>query len=277
MTNIMMSAGLARSSTPRPLDGKVAVVTGSTSGIGLGIATELAAAGAMIVLNGFGDPIEIEKLCHVLGARHDVPVRYDDADMSDAGAIRDMVERVGRSFGPVDILVNNAGIQHVAPVEEFPPEKWDAILAINLSAAFHATRAVLPEMKRRGFGRIINIASAHGLIASPFKSAYVAAKHGVVGLTKVVALEAAEHGVTCNAVCPGYVWTPLVEKQVEAQAKAHGISREEVIRKVFLAEQPTRRFATVEEIAGVVVFLCGSAAASVTGVALPVDGGWTAH
>ena len=261
----------------------MAVVTGSTSGIGLGIATELAAAGAMIVLNGFGDPIEIEKLCHVLGARHDVPVRYDDADMSDAGAIRDMVERVGRSFGPVDILVNNAGIQHVAPVEEFPPEKWDAILAINLSAAFHAMRAVLPEMKRRGFGRIVNIASAHGLIASPFKSAYVAAKHGVVGLTKVVALEAAEHGVTCNAVCPGYVWTPLVEKQVEAQAKgggaaqAHGISREEVIRKVFLAEQPTRRFATVEEIAGTVVFLCGSAAASVTGVALPVDGGWTAH
>ena len=157
---------------------------------------------------------------------------------------------VGRSFGPVDILVNNAGIQHVAPVEEFPPEKWDAILAINLSAAFHATRAVLPEMKRRGFGRIVNIASAHGLIASPFKSAYVAAKHGVVGLTKVVALEAAEHGVTCNAVCPGYVWTPLVEKQVEGQAKAHGISRDEVIRKVFLAEQPTRRFATVEEIAG---------------------------
>jgi 3-hydroxybutyrate dehydrogenase len=197
--------------------------------------------------------------------------------MSDPGAILDMVARVGRSFGPVDILVNNAGIQHVAPVEEFPPEKWDAILAINLSAAFHATRAVLPEMKRRGFGRIVNIASAHGLIASPFKSAYAAAKHGVVGLTKVVALEAAEHGVTCNAVCPGYVWTPLVEKQVEGQAKAHGISRDEVIRKVFLAEQPTKRFATVEEIAATVVFLCGEAANSITGVALPVDGGWTAH
>ncbi len=162
-------------------------------------------------------------------------------------------------------------------MEEFPPEKWDAILAINLSAAFHATRAVLPEMKRRGFGRIVNIASAHGLIGSPFKSAYVAAKHGVVGLTKVVALEAAEHGVTCNAVCPGYVWTPLVEKQVEGQAKAHGISRDEVIRKVFLAEQPTKRFATVEEIAATVVFLCGQAAGSITGVALPVDGGWTAH
>ena len=274
---IMTSAGLARADAPRSLDGKVAMVTGSTSGIGLGIATALAASGAMIVINGFGDPTEIENLCHVLGARHDVPVRYDDADMSNPTAIVDMVERVGRSFGPVDILVNNAGIQYVAPLEEFPPEKWDAILAINLSAAFHATRAVLPEMKRRNFGRIVNIASAHGLIASPFKSAYVAAKHGIVGLTKVVALEAAEFGVTCNAVCPGYVWTPLVEKQVEGQAKAHGISRDEVIRKVFLAEQPTRRFATIEEVAGTTVFLCGESAASITGVALPVDGGWTAH
>jgi 3-hydroxybutyrate dehydrogenase len=210
MTSIMTSAGLAPVGNPRMMEGKVAVVAGSTSGIGFGIATALAAAGAMIVLNGLGDPIEIGKLCQLLGASHDVPVRYDDADMTDAGAIRDMVERVGRSFGPVDIMVNNAGIQHVAPVEEFPPDKWDAILAINLSAAFHATRAVLPEMKRRGSGRIVNIASTHGLISSPFKSAYVAAKHGVVGLTKVVALEVAEHGVTCNAVCPGYVWTPLV-------------------------------------------------------------------
>ncbi len=277
MTNIMSAAGLARMDAQRPLDGRVAVVTGSTSGIGLGIANALAASGASIVLNGLGDPGEIGTLCHVLGARHDVPVRYDEANMADAGAIRDMMERVGRSFGPVDILVNNAGIQHVAPIEEFPPEKWDAILAINLSAAFHAIRAVLPEMKRRGFGRIVNVASAHGLIASPYKSAYVAAKHGVVGLTKVVALEAAEHGITCNAVCPGYVWTPLVEKQVEAQAKAHGIGRDEVIRSVFLAEQPTRRFATVEEIAGTVTFLCGDAAASITGIALPVDGGWTAH
>jgi 3-hydroxybutyrate dehydrogenase len=277
MTSIMTSAGLARSADPRPFEGRVAVVTGSTSGIGLAIATELAANGATIVLNGFGDMAEIENLCQVLGARYDIPVRYDDADMSDPAAILDMVERVGRSFGPVDILVNNAGIQHVAPLEEFPPEKWDAILAINLSAAFHAIRAVLPEMKRRGFGRIVNIASAHGLIASPFKSAYVAAQHGVVGLTKVVALEAAEHGVTCNAVCPGYVWTPLVEQQVEGQAKAHGISRDEVIRKVFLAKQPTKRFATVEEIAGTVAFLCGPAAGSITGIALPVDGGWTAH
>ena len=226
MNSIMASAGLARSGNARPMDGKVAVITGSTSGIGLGIANSLAAAGAMIVLNGIADPIEAEKLCQVLGPRHDVPVRFDDADMSKPAEIRDMVERIGRSFGPVDILVNNAGIQHVAPIEEFPPEKWDAILAINLSAAFHATRAVLPEMKRRGFGRIINVASAHGLIGSPFKSAYVAAKHGIVGLTKVVALEAAEFGVTCNAVCPGYVWTPLVAKQVDGQAKAHGISRD---------------------------------------------------
>jgi 3-hydroxybutyrate dehydrogenase len=277
MGSIMTAAGLARSDAGRSLDGKIAVVTGSTSGIGLGIATALARNGAMIVLNGFGEKAEIEQLCRSLGEQHDVPVRYDDADMSQPAAIRDMVERVGRSFGPVDILVNNAGIQHVAPIEDFPPEKWDAILAINLSAAFHAIRATLPEMKRRGFGRIVNVASAHGLIASPFKSAYVAAKHGIVGLTKVVALEAAECGVTCNAVCPGYVWTPLVEKQVDGQAKAHGISRDEVIRKVFLAEQPTHRFATVEEIAETVLFLCGEAAASITGVALPVDGGWTAH
>jgi 3-hydroxybutyrate dehydrogenase len=276
MSTIMTAAGLARSDDTRPLVGKVAVVTGSTSGIGLGIAGALARNGAMIVLNGFGDRNEIEQLCRSLGEQHEVPVRYDDADMSKPDAIRDMIERVGRSFGPVDILVNNAGIQHVAPIEEFPPEKWDAILAINLSAAFHAIRAVLPEMKRRGFGRIVNVASAHGLVASPFKSAYVAAKHGIVGLTKVVALEAAECGITCNAVCPGYVWTPLVEKQVDAQASAHGISRDEVIRKVFLAEQPTRRFATVDEVAATVLFLCGDAA-SITGVALPVDGGWTAH
>jgi 3-hydroxybutyrate dehydrogenase len=277
MDTIMASAGLARSGNPRWMEGRVAVVTGSTSGIGLGIANALAAAGAMIVLNGLAEPIEAENLCQVMGARHDVPVRFDGADMSKPATIRDMMERVGRSFGAVDILVNNAGIQYVAPVEEFPPEKWDAIQAINLSAAFHATRAVLPEMKRRGFGRIINIASAHGLIGSPFKSAYVAAKHGVVGLTKVVALEAAEFGVTCNAVCPGYVWTPLVEKQVDGQARAHGIGRDAVIRDVFLAEQPTKRFVTVEEVAGAVAFLCGEHAASITGIALPIDGGWTAH
>jgi len=277
MDSTMSAAGLARTGTPRALDGKVAAVTGSTSGIGLGIANALAEAGAMIVLNGIAELIEAENLCQVLGARHEVPVLFDAADMSRPAAINDMVERVGRRFGAIDILVNNAGIQHVAPLEEFPPEKWDAIQAINLSAAFHAIRAVLPEMKRRGFGRIVNIASAHGLIGSPFKSAYVAAKHGIVGLTKVVALEAAEHGVTCNAVCPGYVWTPLVEKQVDAQAKAHGISRDAVIRDVFLAEQPTRRFVSIEEVAGTVAFLCGGHAASITGVALPIDGGWTAH
>lgn len=277
MMTMMSSAGLARTGTPRPLDGKVAVITGSTSGIGLGVANSLASAGAMIVLNGLADRIEVENLCQVLGARHDVPVRFDCANMANPDAIRDMMERVGRSFGPVDILVNNAGIQHVAPLEEFPPEKWDAIQAINLSAAFHTTRAVLPEMKRRNHGRIVNIASAHGLIGSPFKSAYVAAKHGVVGLTKVVALESAEFGITCNAVCPGYVWTPLVEKQVDGQAKAHGISRDAVVRDIFLAEQPTKRFVTIEEVAGAVAFLCSEIAASITGIALPIDGGWTAH
>jgi len=188
-----------------------------------------------------------------------------------------LVERTRRAFGPVDILVNNAGIQHVAPLEGFPPERWDAIVSINLSAVFHATRAVLGSMKEWRWGRIVNIASAHGLVASPFKSAYVAAKHGVLGLTKVTALEAAESGVTCNAVCPGYVWTPLVAGQVAAQAIAHRLSEEEVVRQVFLAEQPTRRFATVEEIAATVAFLCSPGAASITGVALPVDGGWTAH
>jgi 3-hydroxybutyrate dehydrogenase len=270
MTAIVQTAG-------RALEGRVAVVTGSTSGIGLGIAGALAAQGAMIVLNGFGYPDKIAALCDELGAIHDVAVRHDPADMSDGTAIAAMMERASRAFGPVDILVNNAGIQHVAPIDAFPIEKWDAIIAINLSAAFHTTRAVLPGMRARGWGRIINVASAHGLIGSPFKSAYVAAKHGIVGLTKVTALEAAEFGITCNAVCPGYVWTPLVEQQVEGQAKAHGLSREDVIKKVFLAEQPTGRFATIEEVAGTVVFLCGSAAASITGTALPVDGGWTAH
>lgn len=263
--------------TPRSLDGRVAIVTGATSGIGLGVAAALAEAGAMIVLNGLGDEADIDNLRHVLGARYDVAVRYDDADMSKPDAIEAMVERTTRSFGPVDILVNNAGIQHVAPIDELPPQKWDAILAINLSAVFHATRAVLPDMKRRRWGRIVNVASAHGLIGSPFKGAYVAAKHGVVGFTKVTALETAELGITCNAVCPGYVWTPLVEKQVAAQAAAHGLPPDEVVRKVLLAEQPNKRFATVGEIAGTVAFLCGPMAGSITGTAIAVDGGWTAH
>src|SRR5271165_4589345 len=268
---------VARVPVARPLDGRVAVVTGSTSGIGLGVASALAEAGAMIVLNGFGDAAEIESVRHVLAARHDVAVRYDGADMSDPDAVTAMMAQTAATFGSVDILVNNAGIQHVEAIDTFPMEKWDAIIAINLSAVFHATRAALPRMKRRGWGRIINVASAHGLIGSAFKGAYVAAKHGVVGFTKVTALEVAEHGVTCNAVCPGYVWTPLVEKQVAAQAIAHGLSEEDVVKKVFLADQPTRKFATVSEIAGTVAFLCGPFAGSITGTTIAVDGGWTAH
>ncbi len=275
---LINAAGLAGApELPRELEGRIAIVTGSTSGIGLGIAEALAARGAAVALNGFGNTAAIEANCTRLAERYAVPVRYDDADMAKPEEVACLVERTRRAFGPVDILVNNAGIQHVAPIEDFPAEKWDAILAINLSAAFHATKAALGTMKERGWGRIVNLASAHGLIASPFKSAYVAAKHGVIGLTKVTALEGAERGVTCNAICPGYVWTPLVANQVAGQAKAHGVSEEEVVRNVFLAEQPTRRFAQVEEIAAATAFLCSAAAASITGVALPVDGGWTAH
>jgi 3-hydroxybutyrate dehydrogenase len=278
LSTIMTPAGLdVRPGPSRELEGRVAIVTGSTSGIGLGIAEALAARGAAIVLNGLGDLDRIADDCKRLAETHAVPVRHDPANMARPDEISDMVERTARAFGPCDILVNNAGIQHVAPIDEFPPEKWESIIAIDLSAVFYATRAALPRMKARGFGRIVNIASAHGLIASPFKSAYVAAKHGVVGLSKVTALETAEHGITCNAVCPGYVWTPLVADQVAQQAIAHRLSEEEVIREVFLAEQPTRRFATIEEVAGTVAFLCSSAAASITGTALPVDGGWTAH
>ncbi|HUN47256.1 MAG TPA: 3-hydroxybutyrate dehydrogenase [Stellaceae bacterium] len=263
--------------TRRVLDGRTAIVTGSTSGIGLGIARALAGQGARIVLNGFGDQGEIARLRDTLAAEHDVDVMFDGADMSKPEAIARMAAAVTEAFGGVDILVNNAGIQHVAPIEQFPPEKWDAIMAINLSAAFHATRAVFAGMKARGWGRIVNMASAHGLVASPFKAAYVAAKHGLIGLTKVTALEGAEAGITCNAVCPGYVWTPLVEKQIGDQAAAHGITREAVIRDVLLAQQPNKRFATVEELGALTAFLCSEAAASITGTSLPVDGGWTAH
>jgi 3-hydroxybutyrate dehydrogenase len=259
-----------------PLAGKVAIVTGSTSGIGLGIAAAFAMNGADIVINGFSDAEEIAKSQEVLES-HGIKTAYSPADMSKPEQIMGMVELARKRFGKVDILVNNAGIQHVSPIEEFPVEKWNAILSINLSSAFHATRAVLPEMKMRKYGRIINVASVHGLIASPFKAAYVAAKHGIVGLTKVVALEAAEHGVTCNAICPGYVWTPLVEKQIGDQARAHNISREQVISDVLLKQQPTKKFAQVDEMAALAVFLCGEQAASITGTALPVDGGWTAH
>ena len=274
---LMTKTERSQSAPQRELEGETAVVTGSTSGIGLGIARALAQRGANVVLNGFGDAGEVEIVRTSLAMENDVEVTYDDADMSKPDAIGRMIESAVAHFGRIDILVNNAGIQHVSPIEEFPLANWDAILAINLSAAFHTTRAVFAGMKARRWGRIVNIASAHALVASPFKSAYVAAKHGVLGLTKVTALEGAEHGITCNAICPGYVWTPLVEKQIDDQARSHGIPREQVIRDVLLAKQPTKRFATVEEIGALAAFLCSDAAASITGTALPVDGGWTAH
>ncbi|ARP97872.1 3-hydroxybutyrate dehydrogenase [Pseudorhodoplanes sinuspersici] len=262
---------------PQSLEGKVSLVTGSTSGIGLGIARSLAAAGSAIVLNGFGKPEDIAEVQARTIAEFGVEVRYSPADLSKAAAAADLIAMTLDTFGRLDILVNNAGIQYVAPLEVFPADKWDMILAINLSSAFHTTRAALPSMRRYNFGRIINIASAHGLVASPFKSAYVAAKHGIVGLTKVTALETAESNITCNAICPGYVYTPLVEAQIEGQAKAHNIPREQVIRDVLLAQQPSKRFASVEELGALSVFLASDAASSITGVALPVDGGWTAH
>ncbi len=254
------------------LAGKTAVVTGSNSGIGLGVARELAKAGADIVLNSFTDRDEDHKLAADLGAEFGVKGRYIKADMSKGAECRALVEQAGQ----VDILVNNAGIQHVAPIDQFPVEKWDAIIAINLSSAFHTTAAALPLMRKAGWGRIINIASAHGLTASPFKSAYVAAKHGIVGFTKVTALETAEEPITCNAICPGYVLTPLVEAQIPDQMKTHNMSREEVIKKVMLDRQPSKEFATVEEMGGTAVFLCSAAAAQITGTTISVDGGWTA-
>ncbi len=262
---------------PASLAGKVSLVTGSTSGIGLGIARALAAAGSAVVLNGFGSPQEIGATASGMQRAFGVEVRYSGTDMSKPDAIRDMIAEALAGFGRLDIVVNNAGIQHVAPIQDFPDDKWQSILAINLSSAFHTTRAALPSMRARGFGRIINVASAHGLVGSPFKSAYVAAKHGLVGLTKVIALETAEEGITCNAICPGYVLTPLVEAQIEQQAKAHGIPREQVVRDVLLAQQPNKRFATVDQMGAVAVFLAGDAASSITGTALPIDGGWTAH
>lgn len=259
------------------LRGKCAVVTGSTSGIGLSIATALASHGADIMLNGFGDAGQIEGIRAELAKRHGVRVVYSAADLSKTDAVYQMIVDAEKAFGTVSILVNNAGIQHVEHIENFPIAKYDAIVAINMSSNFHAIRASLPGMKKAAWGRIINVASAHGLVASPYKSAYVMAKHGVIGLTKTVALEAAEFGVTCNAICPGYVRTPLVEGQIDDTARARGISREAVIRDVLLKAQPTKRFVEPEEVAGLSVFLCSDAAASMTGTALPIEGGWVAQ
>jgi 3-hydroxybutyrate dehydrogenase len=258
------------------LDGKTALITGSTSGIGLGVAQALAEAGANIILNGFGDEAAIERQRAAL-EELGVTARYAPADMTRPTEIAAMAEQAIAEFGAVDILVNNAGIQHVSPIEDFPPERWDMIIAINLSSVFHTTRSLLPAMRARGWGRIINIASAHGLVASKFKSAYVTAKHGVLGLTKTVALETAGDNITANAICPGYVRTPLVENQIGDQAAAHGISREEVIEKVILAPQPVKKFTEVAQIGALAVFLCSPAAETITGAALPIDGGWTAQ
>jgi 3-hydroxybutyrate dehydrogenase len=254
------------------LKGKTAVITGSNSGIGLGVATELARAGADVVLNSFTDRDEDHALAARLAQDHGVEARYIAADMSKPADCRALVEKAGAC----DILVNNAGIQHVAPIDEFPAEKWDAIIAINLSSAFHTTAAALPGMRAAGWGRIVNIASAHGLTASPFKSAYVAAKHGIVGLTKTTALETAEQPITCNAICPGYVLTPLVEAQIPDTMKEYGMDRDGVIRNVMLARQPSKDFVTVEQLGGTAVFLCSDAAAQITGTTISVDGGWTA-
>jgi 3-hydroxybutyrate dehydrogenase len=257
--------------------GLTALVTGSTSGIGLGIATTLAAKGANIVLNGFGEPDAIDAVRKKVAAENDVVVRYDGADMSKQDAIEAMMSKAIAEFGAIDILVNNAGIQHVAPVDEFPVDKWNQIIALNLSASFHTIRLALPAMKAKKRGRIINIASAHALVASPYKAAYVAAKHGIAGLTKTVALEVAAQGITMNAVCPGYVWTPLVEKQIPQTAKARGITEEQVINDVLLHAQPTKKFVQVDEVAALTAFLASDAGASITGAIIPIDGGWTAQ
>ncbi len=259
------------------LKGKSAIVTGSTSGIGLGIARALTAQGVNVMLNGIGNVPEIKKMAAQLEVEHGVKVVYSGADMSRPAEIHTMVAEAESRLGGIDILVNNAGIQHVAPVDEFPLDKWDQIIAINLSSSFHTIRAALPHMKQRGWGRIINIASAHGLVASPFKSAYVAAKHGIVGFTKSVALETAKLGITCNAICPGYVLTPLVEKQIDDQAKVHGIAREAVIEQVILERQPSKQFVGIDEVAALALFLCGDLAASITGTAMSIDGGWVAQ
>ena len=259
------------------LKGKTAVVTGSTSGIGLACARAFAGAGANIVLNGIGAPVDVEKERSAIENDFGVKAVYSPADMSKPREIAEMVALAEKTFGRVDVLVNNAGIQHVSPIEEFPVDKWDAIIAINLSSAFHAIRAAVPGMKRRGWGRIISTASAHSLVASPFKSAYVASKHAIAGLTKTVALELAKSKITCNCISPGYVWTPLVERQIPDTMAARKLSKEQVINDVLLAAQPTKEFVTVEQVASLALFLCSEDAAQITGANLSIDGGWTAE
>jgi len=258
------------------LQGQVAVITGSTSGIGQALATALAEQGVNVVLNGFGDPAKIEADRRALQERTNAAVRYHGADMTKPDEIADLIDYAVREFGRLDILVNNAGVQHVAPVDEFPPEKWDALIAIILSSTFHASRAAIPIMKAQGRGRIVNIASAHGLVASPFKAPYVAAKHGVVGFTKALGVELARTGITANAICPGYVKTPLVEAQIVDQAKARGIPEDRVMEEVILAAQPTKKFVEYEHLAGMLLYLVSDLGASATGAAMVVDGGWTA-
>ncbi|CAN0463013.1 unnamed protein product, partial [Discosporangium mesarthrocarpum] len=262
------------SSIRTDLTGQVAIITGSTSGIGAAMAEALAANGCHIILNGLGDATEIESLRAKIAADHGVEVRYHPANMLKPDEIADMVASAEREFGRLDILLSNAGIQHVSPVEDFPADKWDAIIAINLTSVFHAAKAAIPIMKRQGKGRIVNLASAHGLVASPFKSAYVAAKHGVMGFTKTLGLELAEDGITCNAICPGYVKTPLVENQIADTAKARGITEDEVVRDVMLAAQPTKKFVTYEQLAGALLYLVSDAGANMNGSWISVDGGW---
>jgi 3-hydroxybutyrate dehydrogenase len=259
------------------LKGKVAVVTGSTSGIGLAYARAFAGAGANIVLNGMGTPADVEKERSAMESDFGVKAVYSPADMAKPGEIAEFITLAEKTFGSVDVLVNNAGVQHVAPIEEFPVDKWNAIIGINLSSAFHTIRAAVPGMKRRGWGRIITTASAHSRVASPFKSAYVAAKHGIVGLTKTVALELARSKITCNCISPGYVWTPLVEKQIPNTMTARNMERDQVINDVLLAAQPTKEFVTAEQVASLALFLCSEDAAQITGANLSIDGGWTAQ
>jgi 3-hydroxybutyrate dehydrogenase len=259
------------------LRSKSAVVTGSTSGIGLAVARAFAREGANVLINGFGQADEIEAARRGIETEFGVRAVYSPADMSKPDEIVAMIRQAEEAFGSVDVLVNNAGIQHVAPVEDFPPAKWDAIIAINLSSAFHTTRAAIPGMKARGWGRIINTASAHSLVASPFKSAYVAAKHGIAGFTKTIALEVAANGITVNCISPGYVWTPLVERQIPDTMKARGLTKEQVINDVLLDAQPTKQFVTVDQVAALAVFLCSDAASQITGANLSMDGGWTAR